>query len=138
MYDRTRPYEAFDELDRRLDVRRDRYEELYPSDLRPRDYRHGVNRNPDEAVLTGREKLLQSKSIDYKHGWREEERQLMPPDGFDDREFVPEPVPPPQPKSEVVVIGDLLDAPGRDTRPERVWMIWILLVLKLYPFIAVI
>ena len=108
-------------MDRRRDVGLDRYDDLFP-EARPRDYRHGASRHPDEAVLTEREALLQSKSIDYKHGWREEERERgrHPPNRYDERDYPPEPALPPKPKSEVVAIGDLLDAPGRDTRPERV------------------
>ena len=101
-------------MDRRRDVGRDRYDDLFP-----RDYRH---RDPVESVVTGREALLQSKSIDYKHGWREEEqeRRRHPPDRYE-RDYPPESAPPPsKPRSEVVVIGNLLEAPGRDTRPERV------------------
>ena len=120
-YDRGRPYDRLDDFDRRHDIGRDRYDDLYP-DARPRDYRHGAHRDPASAVLTGREALLQSQSIDYKHGWREEERERRrhPPDRYDERDYPPEPVPPPKPKAEIVAISDLLDAPGRDTRPERV------------------
>ncbi|CAB4005039.1 Hypothetical predicted protein, partial [Paramuricea clavata] len=124
-YDRERPYDRFDDLDRRRDIGRDRYDDLYP-DARPRDYRHGANRDPASAVLTGREALLQSQSIDYKHGWREEERERRrhPPDRYDERDYPPEPVPPPKPKAEIVAISDLLEAPGRDTRPERIVFIF--------------
>lgn len=119
-FDRRRPYEHPDDFDRRRDLPRDRYDDLV-LDTRPRDYRHGANRDA-EAVLTGREALIQSKSIDYKHGWREEERERRrhPPERYDERDYPPEPAPPPKPRIEIVAIGDLLDAPGRDTRPERV------------------
>ena len=118
LYDRRRPYDHFDDLDRRHDIGRDRYDDLYP-DAGPRDYRHGAHRDPVETVLTGREALLQSKSIDYKHGWREEERERRR-EGRYGRDYPPEPALPPKPRSKVVAIGDLLDAPGRDTRPDRV------------------
>ena len=66
---------------------------------------------------------MQSKSIDYKHGWREEEKETRKrhlPERYEERDYPPEPAPPPKPKTEVVAIGTLLEAPGRDTRPERV------------------
>ena len=119
-FDRRRPYDRLDDFDRRRELPRDRYDDL-ALDTRPRDYRHGAFHDT-EAVLTGREALIQSKSIDYKHGWREEERESRrnPPERYDEEDYPPEPAPPPKPRIETVAIGDLLEAPGRDTRPDRV------------------
>ncbi|XP_028408960.1 uncharacterized protein LOC114531547 [Dendronephthya gigantea] len=125
-YDRRPPYDLLDDLDRRRDVGRDRYSDPY-TDARPRDYRHRGDLDPADAILTGREALLQSKAIDYKHGWREDEeetRKRRLPERYDKRDYPPEPAPPPKPKTEVVAIGNLLDAPGRDTRPDRIVFIF--------------
>ena len=100
-YDRRRDRDLYDE---RLDARR-------PWD---REFRH-----PDDDPLT-RDRFLDERdapprreAFDYNHGGKRDDRV----DRRDKRRSheVPE-----KPKPKVTPIGTLLDAPGREKRPERV------------------